>query len=76
MSESALTSESYVIEIAGSAVGIVVREAQARRFAFHAASRRFGRYNGMTFAGPRDAERYLSGQLARRLHSLLEEMVA
>jgi hypothetical protein len=75
-SESQFRSESYIIEISGSAVGIVVREAQARRFAFHAASRRFGRYNGMTFAGPRDAERYLSGQVARRLHNLIEELVA
>lgn len=69
-------SESYVIEIAGAAVGIVVREAQARRFAFHSASRRFTRYEGMTFNGPRDAERYLSGQVARRLRSLIEELVA
>lgn len=69
-------SESYVIEISGAAIGIVVREPQARRFAFHAASRRFSRFDGMTFVGPRDAERYLSGQVARRLHSLLEELVA
>jgi len=69
-------SESYIIEISGAAVGIVVREAQARRFAFHAASRRFNRFNGMTFTGPRDAERYLSGQIAHRLSSLLEELVA
>jgi len=69
-------SESYVIEISGTTVGIVVRQADARRFAFHAASRRFSRYNGMTFAGPRDAERFISGQVARRLHSLLEELVA
>jgi hypothetical protein len=69
-------SESYVIELAGSAVGIVVREAQARRFTFHSATRRFNRYDGMSFAGPRDAERYLSSQLARRLRSLIGELVA
>jgi len=69
-------SESYIIEIAGAAVGIVVREAQYRRFTFHTASRRFHRYDGMAFAGPRDAERYLSAQIARRLHVLIEELVA
>ncbi len=69
-------SESYIIEISGTAVGIVVREAQARRFAFHAASRRFSRYNGMTFVGPRDAERFISSQVAQRLHGLIEELVA
>ena len=75
-SESHSSSESYIIEISGAAVGIVVRQAEARRFAFHAASRRFNRYNDMTFSGPRDAERFISGQVARRLHSLLEELVA
>jgi hypothetical protein len=71
-----MSHESYVIEISGAAVGIVVRQAEARRFAFHAASRRFSRYDGMTFAGPRDAERFLSGQVARRLQGLLQELVA
>lgn len=75
-SESQIRSESYIIEISGAAVGIVVRQAEARRFAFHAASRRFNRYNGMMFSGPRDAERFISGQVARRLHTLLEELVA
>jgi len=69
-------SESYIIEIAGAAVGIVVREAPSRRFTFHAASRRFHRYEGMAFTGPRDAERYLTAQVARRLHALIEELVA
>jgi hypothetical protein len=70
------SSESYVIELSGAAIGIVVREAEAKRFAFHTASRRFSRYNGMTFSGPRDAERFISGQVARRLHNLLDELVA
>ncbi len=73
---SSSNSESYVIEIRGSTVGIVVREDQARRFAFHAASHRFNRYDGMTFPGPRDAERYLSSQIAGRLHILSGELVA
>jgi hypothetical protein len=59
-------SESWIIEIAGDTAGIVVREAGERWFAFHAAHSRFGRFNGLTFTNPREAERSLRAHLAQR----------
>ena len=58
--------ESYIVEVAGHTAGIVVREPSERWFSFHAAQRRFGRFEGLTFTGPRDAERVLRRQLAQR----------
>jgi len=58
--------ESYVIEVAGDAAGIVVREPGDRWFLFHAAQRRFGRLDGLVVSGPREAERALRKFLAQR----------
>ena len=59
-------SESWIIEIGGDTAGIVVRQAGERWFAFHAAHSLYGRFNGLTLTGPRDAERSLRAQLAQR----------
>jgi len=58
--------ESWIIEIGGDTAGIVVREAGERWFAFHAAHSRYGRFNGLTFTGPREAERSLRAQIVKR----------
>ena len=59
-------SERYIVEFAGRAAGIVVREEGKRLFAFHAAEERFHRFQGLNFTGPRDAERTLARHLGRR----------
>jgi hypothetical protein len=62
-------TESYVIEVAGFTAGIVVREPGQRRFSFHAAERRFGRFDGQSFAGPREAERVLRQRASAGRHA-------
>lgn len=59
-------SESWIIEIGGDTAGIVVRQPGERWFAFHSANDRFGRFNGLTFTGPRDAERTLRAKTLAR----------
>ena len=53
-------SDTYIIEIASQAAGIVVRDAGGYRF--FAASHRFNRLEGQLFRNAREAE-----QAARRL---------
>ena len=53
-------SDTYIIEVASQAAGIVVRDANGYRF--FAASHRFNRLEGQLFRNAREAER-----AARRL---------
>jgi hypothetical protein len=48
-------SDTYIIEIASQAAGIVVRDASGYRF--FAASHRFNRLEGQLFRNAREAER-------------------
>ncbi len=48
-------SDTYIIEVASQAAGIVVRDANGYRF--FAASHRFNRLEGQLFRNAREAER-------------------
>lgn len=55
MNETEQTSDTYIIEVASQAAGIVVRDPAGYRF--FAASHRFNRLEGQLFRNAREAER-------------------
>ncbi|MGH6644496.1 MAG: hypothetical protein ACRED3_17545 [Bradyrhizobium sp.] len=55
-------SDAYIIEVRGTAAGIVARD--GRTFRFHASDHRFNPIDGMAFASPRAAEKAAQGVLA------------
>jgi hypothetical protein len=55
MNETLQMSDTYIIEVASQAAGIVVRDPDGYRF--FAASHRFNRLEGQLFRNAREAER-------------------
>jgi hypothetical protein len=61
-----MSSQGYIIEVAGQAAGIVVREAGESLFQFHSAATPFNSLEGRKFPHPRAAERAAWAEFSRR----------
>lgn len=57
-------SQTFILEIADVAVGIVHRESHERLFQFHASAPALYSLDGLAFASPSEAEKVVKARLA------------